>query len=134
MPSRLYPDILMCMGTLYLGKLRQEVQIDDYTLAHVHAVIVAKFRVHEKFILSWEHMEAEHGQDSFWLHPAMELWATFDSHERPHLDRCWLEELMNEANTNGGIIVTDEMLAQHRLLVLEPLSPLEDPMELTTTS
>lgn len=122
------------MGTLYLGKLRQEVEIDDYTLAHVHAVIVAKFRVHEKFILSWEHLQAEHGQDSFWLHPAMELWATFDSHERPHLDRCWLEELMNEANTNGGIIVTDEMLTRHRLLVLEPLLPLEEQMELTTTS
>ncbi|WP_251038770.1 hypothetical protein [Agromyces sp. ISL-38] len=122
------------MGTLYLGKLRQEVEIDDYTLAHVHAVIVAKFRVHEKFILSWEHMEAEHGQDSFWLHPAMELWATFDSHERQHLDRRWLEELMNESNTNGGIIITDEMLARHRLVVLEPLLPLEERMELTPTS
>lgn len=120
------------MGTLYLGKLRQEVEIDDYALAHVHAVIVAKFRVHEKFILSWEHMEAEHGQDSFWLHPAMELWATFDSRERPHLDRHWLEELMFEANTNGGIVVTEEMLARHRLLVLEPRLPLEE--ELTPTS
>ncbi|MDQ0576137.1 DUF7882 family protein [Agromyces albus] len=122
------------MGTLYLGKLRQEVEIEDYALAHVHAVIVAKFRVHEKFILSWEHLQAEHGQDSFWLHPAMELWATFDTHERPHLDRDWLEELMCEANTNGGIIVTDEMLARHRLLVLEPSSQVDPSLQLTPTS
>lgn len=86
------------------------IHIEDRALAHLKVVIATKMRRGESFTLSWQHPEDEpRGRSTIWLHPAIPLRFVFDEPEPPVLNRQFIEELANSANTSGGI----QLIAEH---------------------
>ena len=97
------------MGSLYYGRWEVPIRIEDRMLSHLRVVITTKFRRSESFTLSWQHRHGEAGDHStVWLHPSIQLRFVFDEAEHQDLNRAWIEELVNEANTARGIHLTDD--------------------------
>ena|GEM_PF-123057 len=100
------------MGTLYYGAQDTPIHIEDRALAHLKVVIATKLRRNESFTLSWHHPDEEpRGRSTIWLHPSIPLMFVFDDPEPPELSRAWIEKLAHSANTSGGILLVDELLA-----------------------
>ena len=98
------------MGTIYYGGSATPIHIEDDALAHLKVVIAIKLRRSESFTLSWVHPDdEERGRSTIWLHPSIPLRFVFDDPEPPPLDREWIEELAQSANTSGGI----QLVAHH---------------------
>ena len=95
------------MGTLqYNGSL---VEFDDRLLAHLQIVIVQKIRRGESFLMSWgDRSETGAGHSAIWIHPTHNLYFTFANGGNPRINRAWLSELTNSANSAGGMLVTEE--------------------------
>ena len=99
------------MGTILYGGASAPIHIEDRALAHLKVVIATKLRRNESFTLSWRHPEDEAaGRSTIWLHPSIPLRFTFDEPETPQLNVKWIEELMQSANSTGGISLVDEVL------------------------
>ncbi|MBM7467339.1 hypothetical protein JOE67_002931 [Microbacterium esteraromaticum] len=97
------------MGVLKYGDSDVPIDIDDRTLAHLQAVVVAKLRRNESFTLSWRHCSGNGtGRSTIWLHPAIPLLFEFDQGAPDKLNLEWLERLMHSANTSGGIRLIEE--------------------------
>jgi hypothetical protein len=93
------------MGQLIYGNQTASFDLDDRTLAHVEAVVMAKLRRNESFALT---IDAEHGgRDTIWLSASGQLRFTFTS-ERPQLNRAWLDSLIDTANSTSGMRIVDE--------------------------
>lgn len=105
------------MGTIYYGGSSSPIIIDDRALAHLKVVIATKLRRGESFTLSWRHADDQPtGRSTVWLHPSIPLRFVFDSPEPTELDRAWIEELANSANSSGGImLVTDQLGSSSRI-------------------
>ncbi|WP_430645704.1 hypothetical protein [Agromyces sp. GXS1127] len=98
------------MGTLHLGRITR-IDLSDHVLAHLHAVLIAKFRVHEPVLLGWTSPDGRH--DEVLVHPTQTVLATYDQDEEPRrLDRAWLERLMRAANGVAGLQLTPELVAE----------------------
>lgn len=95
------------MGTLqYNGSV---VEFDDRLLAHLQIVIVEKIRRGEAFLMSWsEKAETGDGHSAIWIHPTHNLHFTFVHGRNPRINRAWLSELTNSANSTRGLLVTEE--------------------------
>lgn len=99
------------MGTILYGGAKDPIHIDDRALAHLKVVIATKLRRNESFTLSWKHPADDvAGRSTIWLHPSIPLRFTFDEPEAPQLNMKWIEELMQSANSTGGILLVDEVL------------------------
>ncbi|WP_136055537.1 hypothetical protein [Microbacterium sp. K24] len=99
------------MGTIMYGGATSPIHIEDRALAHLKVVIATKLRRNEAFTLSWRHPEDEpDGRSTIWLHPSIPLRFTFEEPETPPLNAKWIEELMQSANSTGGISLVDEVL------------------------
>lgn len=99
------------MATLHYGISDDPVHIEDRALAHLKVVIATKLRRNESFTLSWTHPEGDpRGRSTIWIHPSIPLRFTFDEPEQPQLNMKWVEELMQSANSTGGIQLVDEVL------------------------
>lgn len=97
------------MGKLIYGIPDTEVEFDDRVLAHMKAVIVAKLRRNESFTLSWDiPSSAGGGRTSVWLHPAIAIQFEFYGNREPSVNRAWIDELMNSANSPGGMRIIPE--------------------------
>ncbi|WP_460772722.1 DUF7882 family protein [Microbacterium sp. GXF7504] len=97
------------MGTIYYGGHNSPITIEDRALAHLKVVIATKLRRGESFTLSWRHPDDEpRGRSTVWLHPSIPLRFVFDDPEPAVLDRAWIEELANSANSSGGIMLVTE--------------------------
>ena len=97
------------MGKFFYGPWGAELQIDDRTLHHLRAVIVAKLRRGESFTFAWDSTRDEgSGQDLFWLSPALPLHFRFNGNRRPTLNRAWVDALMLTANESSGLHAVDE--------------------------
>lgn len=97
------------MGTLFYGSQRQAVVVPDRTLAHLQAVMIGKLRRGEGFGFSWsKSAEQGSGRSTIWVHPAVELQFDYDEPARPTLNRAWLEELTQHANTALGLSMVEE--------------------------
>lgn len=97
------------MGLLFYDGEDRPIRFDDRTLAHLKVVIATKFRRQESFTLSWKHGEEEPvGRTTIWLHPTIEMRFVFDDVDAPELNRRWIEELMQSANSTGGITLIRE--------------------------
>jgi len=95
---------------MYYGGEATPIDIDDRALAHLKMVIITKLRRGESFTVSWQHPEDRpRGRSTLWLHPAIPLRFVFEDPESPVLNRAWLEELANTANSTGGI----QLVAEH---------------------
>lgn len=102
-------DTLGIVGELRYGDSDAPIKIDDRTLAHLQAVVVAKLRRHECFTVSWRHdSQSAPGRSTIWVHPAIPLRFVFDDGEPEHLNLEWLQRLMQSANSTGGIQLVEE--------------------------
>lgn len=91
------------MGTLHYGtSSNASFTIDDETLVHVSAIVVAKLRRQEAFVLS---IDAGGSRESLWIHPSAMLRYTFAAGAQPALDRDRLEDMMRHANRPAGMVV-----------------------------
>ena len=97
------------MGKFIYGTPSISVEFDDRILAHLQVVIMAKLRRNESFTFSWEYTSAQgSGHSSVWLHPAIPLQFDFYGKKDPTLNRLWLEELVQLANTPAGLRIVPE--------------------------
>ncbi|WP_308798228.1 DUF7882 family protein [Agromyces silvae] len=94
------------MGTLYYGTGSHPIEIDDRLLAYLKVVIAVKLRRNEAFTLSYTHGPGvEPGRSMIWLQPSIPLRFVFDSEAADPLNRAYLEGLMQQANSTGGVTV-----------------------------
>ncbi|MFF2495521.1 hypothetical protein [Agromyces sp. NPDC058064] len=99
------------MGTLYYGDSQTPIGIEDRTLSHLKVALVTKLRRGESFTLSWQHPDDQpRGRSTIWLHPSIPVRFVFDEPERPELNAQWINELMQSANSTGGVQLTPEHL------------------------
>ncbi len=100
------------VGTLFYGAARTPIRIDDRILAHLKAVVTAKMRRGEGFLISWtDSAEVGHGRSSVWVHPACDIHYKFDSGTAPKLDPSLLEAMNIESIQPHGIELADATLA-----------------------
>lgn len=98
------------MGTMQYGS-GSEIQIEDRALAHLKVAIATKLRRNESFTLSWRHPDGDvPGRSTIWLHPSIPLRFTFEGREPPKLNPKWIDDLMQSANSTGGITLVDEIV------------------------
>lgn len=93
------------MGTLHYGSPPVSFPIDDRTLAHVELVVVAKLRRSENFAFSIDAVDG--GRQTLWISTAATIRFEYDEivHE---INRMWLEELIDSANTTAGMRLVPE--------------------------
>jgi hypothetical protein len=97
------------MGQFIYGNPSVAVDFDDRVLAHLKVVVLAKVRRGESFTFSWEYTAAAgSGHSSIWIHPTIPLQFNFLGNREPRLNRAWVEELMQLANTPAGLRPTPE--------------------------
>jgi hypothetical protein len=97
------------LGKFVYGAPTISVEFDDRVLAHIKVVIVSKLRRGESFTFSWEiPASMGSGYSSIWLHPSIPLQFQFSGSREPALNRRWLEELNQSANTPAGLRVMPE--------------------------
>ena len=90
----------------FLSYENHEFEMDDRTLAHLHVVIVNKLRHGQSFAMSWKDGQAVGGgRTSVWVNPASNLVFHFDGSRTPVLDREWLAQLADSADSSRGLIV-----------------------------
>ena len=95
------------MGTLQYAAI--DLEIKDRDLAHLEAVIMNKLRNHQAFFFSCKDRK-QHGagRRTLWLHAAIPLVFTYDNAIKVPLDRKWLQQLLDHANSPGGLIYSPE--------------------------
>lgn len=97
----------MHVGQLLYGLSPEPFPIDDRTLAHVEIVVLAKLRRNESFALSLEVPAG--GRTTLWLGASSIIQFRFDD-GRHEINRAWLDELIDSANTTAGMRIVPEPL------------------------
>lgn len=93
------------MGQLLYGSPPESFDVDDRTLAHLEIVVLAKLRRHEALSLALPAPTG--GRTTVWLSPASTLLFRYDAGGHD-INRAWLEELMDAANTAAGLRIVPE--------------------------
>ncbi|WBU38388.1 DUF7882 family protein [Homoserinibacter sp. YIM 151385] len=97
------------MGKLIYGGLKNEIAMDDRVLAHVQAVVSSKLRRGEGFFLNWKDDPAiGDGRSAVWIGPGVPILFKYFGGRAIELNRSWLEQLTQSANSNGGMQLVDE--------------------------
>lgn len=93
------------MGKLHYGSPPATFDIDDRTLVHAELVVLAKLRRNESFALT---IDADGGgRSTLWINAASDL--RFDIDAQGHdINRAWLDELIDSANTTTGMRLVPE--------------------------
>ncbi|MEO6532582.1 MAG: hypothetical protein ABIO06_03295 [Pseudolysinimonas sp.] len=100
------------MGTLFYGSDRIPIRIEDHLLAHLRAVVTAKMRRGEGFLLSWtDSISIGDGRSSMWIAAGCDLHYKFDDSDPVKLDSALLEELNIESIQARGIEIAEATLA-----------------------
>jgi hypothetical protein len=94
------------MGTLHYGAPSVGFPLDDRVLAHLELVITAKLRRQESLSFAVVDDETERRQ-SVWISPVTSLRFEYDA-PMPEINRLWLQELVDTANSPGGLRVVPE--------------------------
>ncbi|MFC7430872.1 MULTISPECIES: RNA polymerase subunit sigma [unclassified Agrococcus] len=97
------------MGTLHYGIADAGIRIDDETLAHLAAVMVAKLRRHEPFLLT---CRSESSREAIWLHGASTVRFSYDEPAPTTLDKARLEAMVKESNRPTGLVLEDALVAR----------------------
>jgi hypothetical protein len=94
------------VGTLHYGSPAAEFSIDDRTLAHLELVIVAKLRRKEglAFAITDEKTQV---RQALWLSPAATVRFEYEG-PMPEINRTWLQELAEAANSPTGLRILEE--------------------------
>ncbi|HEV7948801.1 MAG TPA: ATP-dependent DNA ligase [Glaciihabitans sp.] len=85
-------------------------EFDDRTLAHLQLVIGSKLRRAESLHFSWhtEPSTASAARTILWIHPATSLRYEFANGQPPTINRLWIDELLESANSPGGLRIVPE--------------------------
>lgn len=94
------------MGTLHYGSTPASFPIDDRTLAHIELVVLAKLRRRESLSLALTDQATSYRQ-AMWISPDVELRFEYGG-PMPEINRAWLQELIDTANSPGGLRVLPE--------------------------
>jgi hypothetical protein len=89
------------MGTFHYGT-DTSFDIDDVTLAHLSAIVVAKLRRAEAFTLT---LPSGEGRQTLWIHPAASVRCAFTPNEQHGLDRERLDEMMRSTHRGSGLVL-----------------------------
>jgi hypothetical protein len=84
---------------------------DDRVLAHLQAVIGTKLRRQEGLLLIWlDRTSSAIGTlRSIWLDRSISLQFVFSGSSLPELNREWVAEMAEKANSNGGLLLEDDL-------------------------
>jgi len=93
------------MGQLAYGIDGHCYEVDDTTLRHLRAAVIAKLRRKEPFPLTLRSPGTGAAAETLWIQPSIPLRFVFETEESGHLDREWLEKLVAAANSAGGMHV-----------------------------
>ena len=93
------------MGQLWYGTPPAVFEFDDRTLAHLELVTIAKLRRNEHFAFSIDGAKA--GRTTIWIGTNSTIQFHFDVSDH-EISRRWLEDLMDSANSTGGLRVVPE--------------------------
>jgi hypothetical protein len=104
-----WPEGFAGLGKLLYGSSRLEVEFDDRVLAHLQLVISTKLRRDEGFFFSWRDDPAlGDGRSSIWLETSIPLYFRYSTAQRHNLNREWLEQLTQSANSSAGLSLSTE--------------------------
>ena len=93
------------MGTLSHGNVA--VEFEDRVLSHLQIVIVQRFRRNESLVMSWlDSLAVGDGRSSMWMSPAQPVYFKFAGSRVPEIDRKWLQQLTESAESSPGLVVT----------------------------
>jgi hypothetical protein len=82
---------------------------DDRVLAHLQIVIGAKLRRNESFFFTWrDDPMAGDGRNTVWLHPALPVRFKYVGGRMPSINRIWIDQLANAANSGTGLVILPE--------------------------
>ncbi len=103
-----------------MGKLNYDstllIDFEDRLLAHLQIVICIKLRRRESFYFTWiDPEEAGGGRSCIWLDPAVPLRYKYFDPEPPAINREWVEQLTQTANSAAGLQVVSEPNAERFL-------------------
>lgn len=99
------------MGALQYGQTR--IDFDDRTLVHLQIVISGKLRRGESFFLSWIVPTGDtHQRHSVWLSQAIPIGFTLQSARIGPLNREWLEDMAQSANSDLGLMLRPEVVRE----------------------
>ena len=93
------------MGQLLYGTPPEIFELDDRTLAHIEVVTLAKLRRNESFAISLDRPEG--GRSTIWVGTNATLQFRFEV-GRQEINRAWLDQLIDSANTPGGLRIEAE--------------------------
>jgi len=110
------------VGKIFYGGSTTPIHIEDRALAHLKVVLATKLRRSECFTVSWRHPDDQPaGRSTIWLHPSIPLRFVFDDPEPAELNRQWIEELAQSANSSGGIMLVAEYFDRTARQPAEPV-------------
>ncbi|ANP74913.1 hypothetical protein PA27867_4007 (plasmid) [Cryobacterium arcticum] len=93
------------MGQLIYAS-RIHVFIEDDTLAHIEAVMGAKFRLNQPFYFSWNHtVHTGESHMSIWLNPTTAVEFHYLCATKPRLNRGRVAAMLNQANSAAGLSI-----------------------------
>ncbi|MDQ1082962.1 MULTISPECIES: ATP-dependent DNA ligase [Microbacterium] len=95
------------MGKLVYNSFGQAFDIEDRTLSHLRVVFMNKLRRNEPFMFHFPMADGS-GTRSLWISPSIPLVFHFYGSRLPHLNRRWVDDLMNEASAPQGLTVIAE--------------------------
>ncbi|MGO4535151.1 DUF7882 family protein [Leifsonia sp. 2MCAF36] len=95
------------MGTLrYAG---ESYELEDRALFHLQIAISTKLRRRENFFLSWMGpRDMGSGRHTIWVDNGIPLHICFTGSRQPHLNRVWMEQLLDSAADGAGMILGEE--------------------------
>ncbi|UYK41002.1 hypothetical protein [Microbacterium terricola] len=97
------------MGTLFYDG--SHFALDDRLLAHLQIIISLKLRRNEGFFISWTTgVDNGSGRHAIWIDNGVAIRLQFDGTRPPAINREWAESLAMAANTNNGLVVTNERI------------------------
>lgn len=80
-------------------------------MASLGASVGAASRGREGFFLSWSIKPKDgHGRNVVWIDNGVAIRIRYTGSKRPEINRDWAESLALAANTNNGLVVTEEKL------------------------
>jgi len=97
------------LGKFCYGSGGAEFDFEDRLLAHLQAVISAKLRRGESCMFSWtQKATSGGGRCVLWLDPNFPLHFWYATKNSGPVNRAWLAELMQSANSVGGLCALPE--------------------------
>lgn len=95
------------MGRIFYGTSDQAIEIENRLLAHVQAVVITKLRRGESFSLTCR--SADGTREMVWVNSSIPMRIVLDGETDGRLDRELLVQLVESANSNRGLDVTELM-------------------------